>query len=128
MLALHEHKKASGEPAPGLLWIDEIREVGKANQVRPAFDVLLNESRHGSTFLLECGPRPVGIDPLNLSQADWCFLFPMRGVQDVARICEVYELDPDELRELMNMLEPHGFLRIDALHQNHVTIYPPIPA
>lgn len=122
ILAIHE------KPGPGLLWIDELREVAKVNQIRPGMMTVLNESRHGEVFVLGCGPRPVTIDPLMLTQADWVFVFELANVYDVRRVAQTCGVTEDALKACLKSTEKYGFVRLRADRPGHIDVYPPVPS
>lgn len=119
LLAVFEHQWVC-------LWIDEVVKVAKANQTLPSMDLILHQFAHQHLVVLLCGPRPVDIDPLVITQADLLYLYRLRGVQDRRRLAELLGVDLSELDVLMT-LEPYNFL----LHRDafdDLVLMPPLPA
>lgn len=84
-----------------LVWVDEGGEVFKAGQVGPHGRTLLHQNRHYKVPTLICCPRPKGIDPLCVSQADRVLIYDLPHPLDRARIAENIGVPPKVLdREL----------------------------
>lgn len=97
-----------------LVWIDEIGEAARANRVRPHMDLVLHQGRHRRLSVVMAGPRPVDIDPLVLSQADWVFIFAMPHPADQERVAANLAIPRAELSELIAGLGDHEFLAYQA--------------
>lgn len=108
------------------IWIDEVVKAAAANQTLPSMELVLHQFGHQHLVLLICGPRPVGIDPLCITQADLLYLYRMRGIQDRKRLAELLGVDLEELDVLMT-LEPYHFVLHRDAHDDLV-LMPPLPA
>lgn len=115
-----------GSGLPCMLWVDEIVKVAKSNSTLPAMDLILHQGRHQGLFCLFCGPRPMVIDPLVISQSDLVFLFRLKGVADRKRISETTGLSPAEVEGLMTLPERYFDVYVDRL--DLLIECPPIPA
>jgi hypothetical protein len=111
---------------PTLCWIDEIGRVARANQTGPHARLALEQGRHHHLSMLMCGPRPVGIDPLALSQADRVLIFETPHPRDQARLAEELGLDPKHLGAAIRGLPEFHYLLWDA-HSKRLFQLPPIP-
>lgn len=115
---------------PVLVWIDEIGEVCKgANSTPPNLRRLLMQSRHYRASALMCGPRPMNIDPLAISQADLIYIFDVPNPRDRDRLAENMGYPPRRLAAELEETRRRGkywFLLWDA---NAGVPYrmPPIP-
>lgn len=109
-----------------LVWIDEIGEVAPANRTRPHMDMALHQGRHVDLSLLMCGPRPVNLDPLVLSQADWVFMFDIPHPLDIDRLAASLGIDRAELTAVIRNLGPHEFAGFDA-QAHELTVFPALP-
>lgn len=76
-----------------VVWVDEAGEVFKANQVGPHGRTALHQSRHHNLSLLLCCPRPMGIDPLCLAQADRVLMYDVPAKSDRDRLAAVLGLN-----------------------------------
>lgn len=95
------------------LWLDEVGEICPVRCL-PHTDLLLHQGRHRDLTVLFCGPRPVDINPLVLSQSDWVFIFDLPHELDVDRIAVVLGIPRAELRTLIRSLGEHEFLGYNA--------------
>lgn len=110
---------------PAMIFVDELREVAKANMVKPHFDLVLNMGRHAKLTLLMCGPRTVGIDPLVLSQADLAFFFALPHEADQERAAATLGIPVREFAALVNGLELHEFLGFEQ-RSHELAVFPPL--
>jgi hypothetical protein len=82
-------------------WVDEAGEAFPAGRLGPHARTLLHQSRHFSASCIMCCPRPKGIDPLCLSQADRVLMFDVPHPLDRQRLAEGMGIRPAVLdREL----------------------------
>lgn len=109
-----------------LLWVDEIGELTTANHTPPAMRRVLHQSRHRDLSLLFCGPRPVDIDKLVLTQADYLAMFEMPSPTDRQRLADTIGFDAAEFEEAHRLLVPHGYLWWDT-RQRLLEVRPPVP-
>lgn len=125
-LALHP------KDVPTLMWVDEVGRVfptGSKGQTGPNGRTFLEQSRHYYTSALLCGPRPVGVDPLVISQADRVVMYDLPHPKDRTRLAENIGRPAAELvRELdeLKRLPEHSFLMYDA-RTNALYQCPPLP-
>lgn len=82
-----------------VVWVDEAGEVYKANSTGPHGRTSLHQSRHHNLSLLLCCPRPKGIDPLCLAQADRVLMYDVPNPGDRERLAESLGLPPAELKK-----------------------------
>lgn len=130
VLACHQH------PEPTLIVIDEARYLLASDEkLLRGTDVLMNEGRHGPTFVIVANPRAIGMRPLFLHQADWIVVFDLPNEDDVARVAGHGDIEPGELDDFIRNLEltegpkgerVTGFVLIDK-RRHRLTIYPPLP-
>jgi len=117
-----------------LLLVDELLRVAEANRTLPAMDLTLQQFRHRDETVVLCGPRPVGINPLAITQADLVFLFRMRGIQDRKRIAELTGLDLETVTGLLMNLPRYESIVLDdrgggdADGETVIVSLPPLPA
>ncbi|MEV4557796.1 hypothetical protein AB0K51_12440 [Kitasatospora sp. NPDC049285] len=91
-----------------LVWVDEMGEVFKAGRTGRNGRLLLHQSRHHKTSALLCGPRPKGVDPLVMAQADRVLMFDLPNTLDVARIAENIGIAPGKLAAVLNETARRG--------------------
>ncbi|MGI8685118.1 MAG: hypothetical protein ACR2MO_08550 [Acidimicrobiales bacterium] len=109
-----------------LLWIDEVGELTRANATPPHFDMALHQGRHQALTLVMCGPRPINVSPLVISQADYVYVFELPNPVDRARVADNIGWEPKDFDALVVNLPEHGYLRWDA-RQRVLDVFPPIP-
>jgi hypothetical protein len=111
-----------------LLLVDEILVVAKANQTLPAMNLTLQQFRHRDETILLCGPRPVGIEPMSITQADLVVLFRMRGIHDRRRIAELTGLDLEVVTGLLMDLPKYESVVVDDREgEGGIICCPPLP-
>lgn len=130
VLACHQY------PEPTLVAIDEARYLLASDEkLLRGTDVVLNEGRHGPTFLLVANPRAVGMRPLFMHQADMIVAFDLSNQEDVERVAGHADMAPRDLDDAIRNLEttegPNGervtgFVLIDK-RIPAVYIFPPLP-
>lgn len=112
-----------------LLWVDEAGEVFKAGTTGPHGRTALHQNRHYKLPMLLCCPRPKGIDPLCVSQADRVLIFDLPHPLDRARIAENIGIPPKILDRELDETKRRGkywFTMYDAAdHQLYRC--PPLP-
>jgi len=113
-----------------MVWLDEIGEVTTGNTTPPHLRLLLMQSRHhGPASALMCGPRPMNIDPLCVSQADRIYIFDLPNPADRQRLAENMGYPPARLNaELEETLRRGRFWHLVYDAETH-TMYrmPPVP-
>lgn len=109
-----------------LLWADEIHELTRANATPPHFDMALHQGRHQKMTLVMCGPRPMDINPLCISQADYVYVFALPNPKDRQRVAETIGFAPKEFDRYVQGLGQYHYLRWDAREQI-LDLFPPLP-
>lgn len=104
------------------IWLDEVGEICPVRCL-PHTDLLLHQGRHRNLTVLFCGPRPVAINPLVLSQSDWVFIFDLPHELDVDRVAIVLGIPQLELRQLIRSLGEHEFIGYHAVTRE-ITVFP----
>lgn len=107
-----------------LLWLDEVADLTTANSTPPYMRRALHQGRHRDLTLMMCGPRPVDINPLVISQADLLFVFDLPNPKDRERIASTIGYPPKAFDERVHALGEHEYLRWDGKELLH---YPPVP-
>lgn len=111
-----------------LLWVDEVGELTRANDTPPHFRRALHQSRHRRLSLLLCGPRPVDVNPLVISQADYLATFDLPNPNDRKRVADNIGIDLGALEAHLAEVDPkHGYLWWDARNRE-LMVMPPLPA
>ncbi|MGH3180386.1 MAG: hypothetical protein ACRDOE_00525 [Streptosporangiaceae bacterium] len=90
--------------------LDDCGEVIAVGRVPPYADDMLHTLRHRHVPLFMSCPRPVGIDPLGISQADLVAIFDVPHELDIRRLALNLGLEIDELYGLVRQLDEHEFL------------------
>ncbi|KAB2809307.1 hypothetical protein F9L07_19905 [Pimelobacter simplex] len=112
-----------------LVWVDEAGEVFPANRTGLNARVLLQQSRHWYTSLILCCPRPMNIDPLCISQADYVVMYDVPHPRDRARLAEAIGYPPAELVGVLNETRargPHWYTMYVA-REHRLYRCPPLP-
>lgn len=91
-----------------LVWVDETGEVFPANRTGPNGRVFLHQSRHFNASGLFCGPRPKGVDPLVLAQADRVIMFDVPSPLDRQRLAETIGIPAVVLSSEMDTTKRRG--------------------
>ncbi len=109
------------------LWIDEVDVVApNAARLRPNMHRALKQGRHKGMTLIVCGIRPMAINPLFLSQADYVATFTLPNPDDRKRVSSSIGVEPREFDRLQGQLDDYEFLWCDV-RQHTITHCPPIP-
>lgn len=109
-----------------LLWVDEVGELTNANRTPPAMRRVLHQARHRRLSTLFCGPRPIDINPLVISQADYLAVFELPNPADRKRIADNIGYELGHLEEAHAQLAEHGYLWWDA-RARELEVCDPIP-
>ncbi len=112
---------------PVAVWIDEIGEFDPVGQTPPKFAQVLHKGRHAGVTLIMSGPRPKGVDPLCLSQADLIAMFDTPHALDRERLAEHVPVSRTELDALLDNLEEHGYLLFEGPPSRELSIMAPLP-
>jgi hypothetical protein len=109
-----------------LLWVDEVGELTQANKTGPAMRRILQQGRHRNLSVLFCGPRPINLNPLVISQADYLAVFHTPNPADRKRLADMMGLELEELEAAHAELVEHGYLWWDAVRRE-LEVRPPLP-
>lgn len=91
---------------PCMVWVDEVGELMQANSTPPHTRLALMSSRHyGPLSLLMCGPRPMHISPLSISQSDRVVIYDLPNPRDVERLAENMGYPPVRLKKAVDDTE-----------------------
>jgi hypothetical protein len=93
---------------PVLIWIDEAGEVFPANRVGPHGRTALHQSRHHNLSMLLCCPRPMGIDPLCIAQADRVLMYDVPHPADRERLAQNIGISPRTLSTELTTTKKRG--------------------
>jgi hypothetical protein len=115
----HPHKRC-------LAWLDEIGAMTRANQTEANLRQALHQGRHRNLSLLMCGPRPIDINPLVLSQADYVAVFDLPNPRDRERVASTIGISPTDFDAEHGRLEEYGFLWYEA-KTHELTVMDPLP-
>jgi hypothetical protein len=75
-------------------WLDEIGEYTTGNKTGPHLRRLLMQSRHYNASTIMTGPRPMDINRLVISQADYIFIFDLPDPDDRERLAKTMGYPP----------------------------------
>ena len=117
---------AYGHPGTMLL-VDEAHEVAPANRTPPHMRRALRQGRHHDLSLILVTPRPLTVDPLVVSQADWVYVFKLPNPNDRKRVAESIGWDPKAFDEAVHDLEQFEYLRYDS-GRDDLAHFPALPA
>lgn len=87
---------------PTVTWVDEMMEISTSYNIPLGLKALYTKGRFQQTPVWACTQRPVGINPLCLSQATHMFTFDLPRIQDRKFIADSAGVD-----ELLQ--EPGGY-------------------
>jgi len=110
-----------------VIWVDEAGEAFPANRTGPNGRTLLHQSRHFNASAVLCCPRPKGIDPLCLAQADRVVMFDVPSPLDRQRLADGIGISPSKLDEVLRETRrrgPHWSTLYDA-HEHQLYRVPP---
>lgn len=111
-----------------LVWVDEVGALTRAGRTPPNLRRALHHGRHRQLFLLLCGPRPIDVDPLCISQADVVATFKTPNPRDRARIAENIGWPPARFDQAVNALQTHEYLWFDSTEDSEEIVHmPPLP-
>lgn len=96
------------------LLIHETGVLCPVGKVGPHTRRVLMHNRHRQLTVINCMPRPKGIDPMVLGQADLVYVFDVPQKMDCERIGEIVGWPAEDVAEAVKDLGPHEYLRYDA--------------
>lgn len=113
-----------------LLYLDEVGDITNANFTPPAMRRILHQCRHARLSVLCAAPRPIDINKLVISQADFIGVFLLPDEDDRKKLAKnmgysvaEFEEAHDELR---GAARKHWYLWYDA-GTGELEVRPPIP-
>lgn len=109
-----------------LLWVEEVGLVAPSGQVLPHMRAALHMGRHQDLWIITTGPRPMGVDPLVLSQADVVYAFDLPNPDDRRRLADSIGWDRKSLDQAFADLGDHEYLRYVA-KGHELDIMPALP-
>jgi hypothetical protein len=107
-------------------WIDEVGELTSAHSTPPNMRRALQQGRHRQLTLVLCSIRPMDVNPLVISQADYLYVFDLPNPTDRRRVADVAGIVPAELDDAVRALPRFGHLRWDA-NERELVEFPPLP-
>ncbi len=116
---------AYGHRRTGLLF-DEAHEGAPSSRTPPHMRRALRQGRHHHLTMILATPRPITVDPLVLSQADWVYVFKLPGPNDRRRVADTIGWDPKDFDDAVHALGPFEYLRYDAARDD-LAHFPPLP-
>lgn len=109
------------------LFFDECHEGAPAGQTPPHMRRALRQGRHARLTLILATPRPLTVDPLVISQADYVYVFKIPNPADRKRVAETIGWDPKDFDAGVHGLGPFEYLRYDAAADD-LAHFPALPA
>lgn len=96
------------------LLFDEVHEGAPANQVPPHMRRVLRQARHRALTTIFATQRPLTVDPLVISQADYLYVFKLPNPNDRKRVAETIGWTQKSFDEAVGGLGNYEYLRYDA--------------
>jgi hypothetical protein len=96
-----------------MVFLDEAHEAAPANRTPPHIRRALRQGRHRDLSVIYATPRPMTIDPLVISNADWVYVFKIHNPDDRARVAKNIGMDPKDFDRAVSDLGDHEYLRYD---------------
>jgi hypothetical protein len=96
------------------LLFDEVHEGAPANRTPPHMRRTLRQGRHREQTNLLATPRPLTVDPLVISNADWVYVFMLPNPNDRKRVAENIGWDPKDFDAAVMGLGDYEYLRYEA--------------
>lgn len=97
-----------------LIWFDEIGVIAPVGRTGPNMRRYLHHGRHHAMTGIACGPRPIDIDPLAVSQADHAFTFALANPADRRRVADSIGWEPKDFDAAVQDLGKFEFLHWSA--------------
>jgi hypothetical protein len=108
------------------LFVDECHEAAPAGRTPPHMRRALRQGRHADLTLILATPRPLTVDPLVISQADYTYIFKLPNPNDRKRVAENIGWHPKDFDEAVHSLGDFSYLRYDAANDD-LARFPPLP-
>lgn len=108
------------------IFLDEIDDAAPTNQTPRFTRLTLRMGRHRAISLGMAGPRPIGVDPLVLSQPDVVTIHGPLHERDLARLAAQFHMSTAELGRLIQELEPFGYLAFFKA-EREIQVRPALP-
>lgn len=108
------------------LFVDECHELINVNRVPPAARRALRQGRHDDLTSIWATPRPMTIDPLAISNADWVYTFKLRNPDDRERVAKNIGWNPRDFEAAVADLGDFEYLRYDD-GRDDLAWFPPLP-
>jgi DNA helicase HerA-like ATPase len=109
-----------------LVFVDEAHELIPAGRTPPHARRALRQARHHQLSTIWATPRPMTVDPLMISQADWVYVFKLPHPDDRKRVAQNIGWDPRDFDDAVHELDDHEYLRYDA-RRDDLAHFPPLP-
>jgi hypothetical protein len=109
-----------------LIWMDEVGIISPVGKTGPNMRRYLHHGRHHAMTGIACGPRPVDIDTLQVSQSDHAFVFALANPADRKRVADSIGWEPKEFDTAVHNLDKYEFLHWSA-ESNELLHMPPLP-
>jgi hypothetical protein len=108
---------------------DEVHEGAPANQTPPHMRRSLRQGRHRKQTLILATPRPMTVDPLVISNADWVYAFTLPNPDDRKRVAKNIGWAERDFDAAMAELGPFEYLRYEHKAGGGELVHlPPLPA
>jgi hypothetical protein len=109
------------------VFFDECHEGAPATGTPPHMRRALRHGRHQDLFLILATPRPMTVDPLVITQADYLYVFDLPGKNDRKRVAENIGWNALDFDDAVLALPEFGYLRYDAAKKD-LAEFPPLPS
>ena len=119
------HSHSGGRNRTCLL-VDEAHELVPANRTPPHSRRNLRQGRHADLTTIYATPRPLTIDPLVISNADWVYAFKLPNPNDRKRVAECIGVDPRTFDQAIHALGEFEFLRYNSA-KDDLAHFPALP-
>ena len=107
-----------------LLLLDEAADHTTGSKTPPGMRRALRQNRHRALSMVNLSARPVDIDPLMLSQADYVYVFDLPHPIDQERVAAYIGTPPKPFGEMVRALPKYHYLRWDG---EELIEFPPVP-
>lgn len=109
-----------------LIWVEETGLVAPSGRVLPHTNKVLHMGRHQRITLINTFPRPMGVDPLVMAQADVIYCFDLPNPDDRKRLADVIGWDRGQVDYAISQLNDYEYLRfVTSAHE--LSVWPPLP-